>query len=148
MKQSFFKILTDNDVGATGSHQAAVAIPKGNKELLGFFPFLDPNKKNPETMITCIDPNQETWKMRYIYYNGKLTGESTRNEYRITRTSKFLKFWGAKSGDQMLFESTSRLGDYLISIKKQQSRNSSEKSLQVPPSKPTIIKLKGWHRVY
>ena len=148
MKKSFFKILSDNDVGETGSHQAGVAIPKSNKELLDFFPFLNPNNKNPEAMITCIDPDQETWKMRFIYYNGKLSGASTRNEYRITRTSKFIKVWGAKSGDQMLFESTPHPGKYLISIKKQQSRNSSAKSPQAPLSKPTIIKLKGWHRVY
>jgi hypothetical protein len=148
MKQSFFKILSDNDVGATGSHQAGVAIPKSNKGLMEFFPFLDPNKKNPEAMITCIDPDQVTWKLRYIYYNGKLLGTSTRNEYRLTHTSKFLKVWGAKSGDQMLFESTPHPSEYLISIKKRQSSNSSEKSLQVPLTKPTIIKLKGWHRVY
>ena len=148
MKKSFFKILRGNDTGATGSHQAGVAIPKSNRELLDFFPFLNPKEDNPDAWITCIDPNQEKWEMRYIYYNGKLTGKSTRDEYRLTHTTKFLSLWGAKTGDKMVFESTSQCGVYLISIQDQKETDSSEEKRGATTSRPPVIKLKGWHRAY
>ncbi len=115
---------------------------------MDFFPFLNPKEDNPDTWITCIDPDQEEWKMRYIYYNGKLTGKSTRNEYRLTHITKFLSLWGAKTGDKMVFESTSQSGVYLISIQDQNETDSSEEENGATTSSPPVIKLKGWNRVY
>jgi hypothetical protein len=91
------KLLSANDVGETGSHQAGICIPKtGN--FLRFFPPLDPKIKNPDTVINFLGPSNSEWQFRFIYYNGKLFG-GTRNEYRLTRMTGFLRTMEAKAGD-------------------------------------------------
>ena len=47
----FYKELTANDLGKTGSHQAGIAIPK-NKHL--FFGLLDETKLNPDVKLDSL----------------------------------------------------------------------------------------------
>ena len=91
------KTLSRNDTGETGSHQAGIAIPK-KKEILSFFPDLDKNIYNPNITINFKDSNGKDWDFRFIYYNNKFFGR-TRNEYRLTWTTGFIKNYALKEGD-------------------------------------------------
>ena len=98
--KTFIKILSANDVGATGSHMAGIAIPKGDGELLSFLPKLDSSNLNPSAWIDCEIQDGVTLKLRYIYYNNRMHSPTgTRNEYRITHLTKFLRDSNAKEGD-------------------------------------------------
>jgi hypothetical protein len=144
MAESHTKVLTNNDTGETGGHQAGVTIPKGNKFLIDFFPELDLNEFNPESWIFCTDPDGEIWKMRYVYYNGKTFNpkKSTRNEYRITYMTKFFAKWSASAEDVLVFTATNRKNHYQIKIKKKDTEVLNE------ISEPGPVVLRGWDRVY
>lgn len=131
----FSKTLSANDVGATGSHQAGILVPKSNKELLAFFPLLDEAEKNPDAWITCKDEDGVEWSLRYIYYNTKVHGTGTRNEYRVTRLTAYLRERGARLGDCLQFEATNEPLVYRISI----IRNTIAGGR---------ILLRGWRRVH
>jgi hypothetical protein len=97
------KTLTANDVGATGSHQAGFHVPKS---MIAFFPPLDEALSNPDMWLEIIEgPFASRW--RYVYYNSALNGSGTRDEFRLTHTSAFLRSAGAVRGDQL---ELSRLG--------------------------------------
>lgn len=146
MNKSIEKTLTKNDTGETGGHQAGIVVPRSNLELIEFFPPFDLSEFNPDTWITCIDPNGDHWDMRYVYYNGKTftPPKSTRNEYRITHMTKYFSKWGAKCGDSVVFSSTKNSTIFNIRIKIQgelvEVRNSSVNS------KPVV--LRGWRTVF
>lgn len=146
MNTSYEKILTKNDTGETGGHQAGIVVPKTNQELIKFFPALDLDDFNPDSWIVCIDPDGEQWEMRYIYYNGKTftPQKSTRNEYRITYMTKFFYKWGARSGDSVEFTSTDRTNVFKIRVK------TGEESLETSSTSgnPKLVVLKGWRPVY
>lgn len=93
------KILSANDTGQTGGHQAGILIPK-EPSLLGFFPPLDPGQRNPRAHLGFIDDEGKTWELAFIYYNNALTG-GTRNEYRLTRLTRFIREAGLQPGDEM-----------------------------------------------
>ena len=136
----FEKYLTKNDIGTTGSHQAGFHIPKSNKELINFLPELDHTTLNPSTFIEFHDNNQEIWDFRYIYYNNKLHSPSgTRDEFRITHTTKFMRHYDAREGDTVVIEKSKVSGKYLIYITKTKERT---------PSNDNRIKLKGWKTIY
>ena len=141
MSQSYEKILTPNDTGETGGHQAGIAVPKQNLELIAFFPQLATETFNPDIWITCDDPDGQLWEMRFVYYNGKTFSprKSTRNEYRVTHMTKFFSKWNARSGDSVIFTATKLEGNYRISIKKAPAEDSST---------PKPIALRGWKAVY
>lgn len=115
MKQIVEKTLSPNDIGITGSHQAGILIPK-KSELLAFFPKLDINEENPRMVIRLIDLLGQVWKFNYIYYNNKLRG-GTRNEYRLTGMTKYLRSVGAVVGDTLIFENNN--DEYYIRVRKQ-----------------------------
>jgi len=48
------KILSANDSGETGGHQAGILVPKTGG-VLEFFPSLKPRLKNPRAVIDVID---------------------------------------------------------------------------------------------
>ncbi|MGI9279744.1 MAG: EcoRII N-terminal effector-binding domain-containing protein [Endozoicomonas sp.] len=146
MKTSYEKILTKNDTGETGGHQAGVVVPKKNKKLLDFFPLLDDAQFNPDAWIVCIDPDGVEWEMRYIYYNGKTFSppKSTRNEYRITHMTKLFSKWGAKSGDSVVFTSTDEPNIFEIRIKPCKEIIAESKTFD--EHKPVV--LKGWRPVF
>lgn len=148
MNKSYEKLLTKNDTGETGAHQAGIVVPRKNQELISFFPALDLDDFNPDAWLLCTDPDGEQWEMRYIYYNGKTftPARSTRNEYRITYMTKFFSKWGAKSGDSVLFTSTEIPNRFKIRIKRNdeviENKNDSEEQA------PRPVVLKGWRPVY
>lgn len=99
------KLLTANDVGATGSHQAGVAILKSDY-VIDFFPYLDKESNNPDKILTAFDVHSgEAIEVRYVYYNNWLRG-GTRNEFRLTRTHSFLSRNKAVEGDVLVIERT------------------------------------------
>ena len=113
MKNIVEKKLSLNDVGATGAHQAGILIPKKGA-LLDFFPFLDSKANNPRTTISFEDEYGKVWCFSFIYYNNKLRG-GTRNEYRLTGMTAYLKQVNAKENDVLIFEKID--DDYYIKIK-------------------------------
>ncbi len=94
---SIQKILTANDTGETGGHQAGICIPK-NESILSFFPKLNKNIKNPRCIIDIIDESGKEWVFHFIYYNSKLFG-GTRNEYRLTGMTPYIKEYSLRAGD-------------------------------------------------
>ena len=91
------KTLSRNDVGDTGSHQAGIHVPK-DPSILQFFPLLDKSTKNPRHVISFWDEAGKEWQFNFIYYNNKIFG-GTRNEYRLTCMTPFLKAHNLKAGD-------------------------------------------------
>lgn len=103
------KTLSANDTGETGGHQAGILIPKSAR-ILSFFPELDPSIKNPRISLYFFEEDGVTkWPFEFIYYNGKLF-DGTRNEYRLTWMTQYLRAKNAKAGDsiEMLLDSNGR----------------------------------------
>lgn len=141
MKSIFAKILSANDIGATGSHQAGILVPKSDKELMAFFPTLDSGTLNPDAWITCIDEFGDEWEFRYVYYNNRLHVEhGTRNEYRLTHLTRFFKSTGAKVGDSLLFSTMNETGKYRVALKRGEPIAESQH--------PSLIVLQGWRRAH
>jgi hypothetical protein len=103
VKISLHKILTKNDTGETGAHQAGFHIPK-NPDVLSFFPKLGDETKNPRIKIVFTEvDSQRKWIFVYIYYNNKKFG-GTRNEYRLTCATKYINSNGLSVGDTVVLE--------------------------------------------
>ena len=95
------KTLSANDIGETGAHQAGILVPK-EPAILSFFPFLDPDAKNPRVSLTFREPDGITrWHFNFIYYNNRFFG-GTRNEYRLTCMTRYLRARNAAVGDQVV----------------------------------------------
>jgi len=105
------KRLSANDTGETGSHQVGILVPKYGG-FLQFFPRLDASIKNPSKVIRFVETDGEAWSFRFIYYNGRRFG-GTRNEYRLTRMTEFLRRHHAKTGDGVALSRTAE-GEYSI----------------------------------
>jgi len=113
------KVLSTNDTGENYSHQAGILVPK-DKDILSFFPHLGIETKNPRTVLIFEDISGEQWKFNFIYYNGKLFG-GTRNEYRLTGMTKFIKSNNLRAGDKITFH---RLPDDTLLVKYQRMNES------------------------
>lgn len=116
------KILSANDLGFTGSHQAGMLIPK-QEDLLSFFPTLDPAQNNPRVTLHFTDSDNVCWKFNYIYYNNKFRG-GTRNEYRLTSMTAYLRSCNLKPGDAIILQKED--GDYTIRYKRQEAASANE----------------------
>lgn len=143
--KKFLKTLSANDVGSTGAHMGGILIPKGDDELLAFLPHLDPNEYNPDEWILCVTPDGREFRLRYVYYNNRFhKPNGTRNEYRITHLTKYLKSEGAKEGD--IFEISKEDGAtrYLMNVVP------ATKDEEEPADNgPVRIKISaGWRRVH
>lgn len=112
--KSVIKKLSKNDLGITGSHQSGFVVPKWIVGK-GFFPFLDPQEYNPRKNITVLCDGK-TWSFSYIYYNNRLHGLGTRNEYRMTGLSKFFRDTNCSVGDSLRIISTEREDFYYVEI--------------------------------
>ena len=141
--KTFTKTLSANDVGTTGGHMGGILIPKGEKELLAFLPPLDGNVLNPSAWIDCVTDQGENLRLRFVYYNNRMHAPNgTRNEYRITHMTGYLRQAGAKEGDT--FEITRTEGNTNYSIRV------VAKQIEAPVETddgPVRIKLSGWRRV-
>ena len=144
MKITFRKVLSANDVGLTGGHQGGVLIPKGNTELLKILPYLDPNIKNPDAWITCVDESKNIHKFRFVYYNNKFHDiNGTRNEYRITHMTKWFKNQVAMNNDELEIACIGGNSKYYINIIR--NLDDHNNSTQEGPAR---IVLKGWRRIH
>lgn len=115
--RSISKKLSANDIGANGSHQAGILVPK-DREILSFFPDLGCFEKNPRAVIEFTDASGEIWNFTFIYYNNRFFDEhGTRNEYRLTGMTRYLKSIEAAVGDFIVLtrDDNSR---YSISLKR------------------------------
>lgn len=113
------KVLSANDTGETGGHQAGILVPK-DPALLSFFPKLDGSQYNPRVHLRFIDSGGTFWEFAFIYYNNSLFG-GTRNEYRLTRMTKYIRQAGLVCGDEVTLSREN--GRYSVSyVRRQQVR--------------------------
>lgn len=110
------KVLSANDTGETGGHQAGLLIPR-EERILSFFPRLDSNQLNPRSHLRFEDQDGSSWEFAFIYYNNRFFG-GTRNEYRLTRMTKYIRQTSLAAGDEVVLR---YLGDagYFISFERQ-----------------------------
>jgi hypothetical protein len=109
------KFLSANDTGETGGHQAGILVPK-NPSILSFFPPLLVEEKNPRHHLFFRDESGDQWEFAFIYYNGTFFG-GTRNEYRLTRMTPFIRAAGLRAGDEVVLEHRDGQG-YSVSFRR------------------------------
>ena len=143
--KTFVKTLSANDVGTTGGHMGGILVPKGDGELLAFLPRLDPAVLNPSAWIDCETSGGQILRLRFVYYNNRMHApKGTRNEYRITYLTKFLREEQANAGDA--FEISKANGADRYRIKVIPIGGAQEK---VENDGPVRIRLTtGWRRVH
>lgn len=144
--RKFVKTLSANDVGTTGGHMGGILVPKVDGELLAFLPPLDVSTLNPSARIECQTPDGGRLRLRFVYYNNRLHVQGgTRNEYRITYLTKFLRHEGAREGD--LFEISRAEDDLVYRIRI--IRHGAAKEKPEEDDGPIRIRLTtGWRRVH
>lgn len=144
--RKFVKTLSANDVGTTGGHMGGILVPKGDGELLAFLPPLDALTLNPSAWIVCQTPDGDRLQLRFVYYNNRLHVQGgTRNEYRITYLTKFLRHEGAREGD--LFEISRAEDDPVYRIRI--IRHDAAKEQPEEDDGPIRIRLTtGWRRIH
>ncbi|HEV2155808.1 EcoRII N-terminal effector-binding domain-containing protein [Bradyrhizobium sp.] len=101
------KILSANDAGETGAHQAGILIQK-TSGVVSFFPHLDPQEYNPRVHLFFADEAGERWEFAFIYYNNRIHGRGTRNEYRLTRMTPYFHRHNLKPGDEIILKRSER----------------------------------------
>ena len=111
------KVLSANDTGETGAHQAGLLVPK-NRKMLAFFPPLDSTTKNPRVHLLFEDDSGTEWEFAFIHYNNRFFG-GTRNEYRLTRMTHYMRAAGLVEGDTVVFWRAVD-GSYSISHRRRQ----------------------------
>jgi hypothetical protein len=133
MIKSVQKILSDNDVGATNSHQAGFLIPKEFVKK-GLFEVLSDENLNPRLRLRLVDlsDGSEIY-CSYIYYNNRNFG-GTRLEYRLTGLTRWIKNHGLRSGDVIQISRTG-LHDYSVEIAKDKR-------------KPGTLSAESWVALY
>ncbi len=94
------KELTANDLGLTGAHQGGIHVPKGSP-LLRCLPMERAGHENPRVALVLRDAESNLkCHATLIFYNNIRRG-GTREEYRITGTTAFLRALGAEVGDEL-----------------------------------------------
>lgn len=133
-KKTISKLLSANDTGETGGHQAGILVPK-EKSLLSFFPALDPAEYNPRAHMIFIDDSEEKWEFAFIYYNNRLHQRGTRNEYRLTRMTRYIREAHLIPGDDVTLTRETD-GTFHVSFRRQRTEE--------PVAKNTIRLGSGW----
>lgn len=128
------KKLSPNDIGITGGHQAGILVPKA-EGILSFFPELGTSSKNPRVTLTIKDDEKQQWKFNFIYYNNKYF-EGTRNEYRLTGMTKYLRSINAKVNDELVF-SKDENGSIFIRIFR-------DEKISIPLNENILVLSGGW----
>ena len=113
--RTIIKVLSANDAGQTGGHQAGLLISKSD-DILSFFPKLNQETLNPRTALNFTDASGKTWNFVFIYYNNRFFG-GTRNEYRLTHMTRYIREAGLVAGDEILLR-RDVTGKYWISHRK------------------------------
>ncbi|MDD2620889.1 MAG: EcoRII N-terminal effector-binding domain-containing protein [Syntrophomonadaceae bacterium] len=137
---SISKVLSANDTGETGGHQAGILIPKDN-DILSFFPTLSHlNEKNPRVRLTFTDAGGDKWNFNFIYYNNKFYG-GTRNEFRLTEMTKYIRTNNLNAGDTIILH-RNKSGDRFI----EHQRSGSQQVAHVSESEQNYtVRLKLSH---
>lgn len=131
--RSITKVLSANDTGETGGHQAGILVPR-ERRLLSFFPSLNEKDYNPRAHLKFVDGSGVEWEFAFIYYNNKFFG-GTRNEYRLTRMTRFIRQTGLVAGDEVIL-SRRESGEYSIEFKR---------TSEAQPDDRGVLKLgSGW----
>lgn len=134
-ERTIVKLLSANDTGETGGHQAGILVPR-DEELLSFFPKLDRETRNPRAHIHFTDQAGDEWEFAFIYYNNKFW-DGTRNEYRLTRMTRYIRESALVPGDEILL-TRSEAGDYTISFRRQRVEE---------PAPRDVVRLTGGWRI-
>jgi hypothetical protein len=135
MSDRIAKVLSANDTGETGGHQAGILVPRDQK-LLSFFPKLDATEYNPRCHLMFLDDSGTFWEFAFIYYNNKQFG-GTRNEYRLTRMTRYIRQAGLAVGDEIIL--SREAGRYRVSHRRKN---------QVERTAGGVLKLgNGWRVV-
>jgi hypothetical protein len=100
MRHAIGKILSANDVGKTGGHQAGILIPK-IPDILSFFPPLGNKVKNPRARLKFLEENDYEWFFNFIYYNN-FYFQGTRREYRLTGMTSYIRQNDLEPGDEIV----------------------------------------------
>ncbi len=108
LAQTIEKVLSANDTGETGGHQAGILVPKDPK-ILAFFPELDKSIKNPRAVLDLHDDTGCEWVFRFIYYNNSRFG-GTRDEFRLTGMTAFFREFNLKAGDVIVLHRVQPMG--------------------------------------
>lgn len=136
-EKTISKILSANDTGETGGHQAGLLIPK-EERILSFFPTLDKTTLNPRVHLQFQDMEGKLWEFAFIYYNNKFFN-GTRNEYRLTRMTKYVRQAGLRAGDEVVMRFRAAEG-YSISYERESAKTVTEKT-----KTGTVLRLgSGW----
>lgn len=114
MERQIAKLLSANDTGETGGHQAGILIPREGG-VLSFFPALDRSSLNPRCHMRFLDDGGTFWEFAFIYYNNAFFG-GTRNEYRLTRMTTFIRQAGLVQGDDLILSQAD--GRYRVSYRR------------------------------
>lgn len=138
--EAITKTLSRNDTAETGGHQGGILIPK-DKEILSFFPSLDEQAPNPRKRITFHDSLGNKWEFSLIHYNNRLIG-GTRNEYRLTGMTRFLRSVNAKAGDYITLRRNDD-GFYSINYVPSDSNDCSDKDRLILGNSWKVIKIKS-----
>ena len=112
-----------------------IHIPSTDRRLLALFPTLDPAKYNPSLILGFKGPTGIKYLLRFVYYNNRLHQKGTRNEYRLTGLTVFMRFSNAKIGDRFCITSLGD-GEFEMEIKK-----------PIIEKQSSVIKLIGWNQV-
>jgi hypothetical protein len=116
------KVLSENDLGLTNSHQAGFLIPKALVRQ-GLFESLSETNLNPRKRLKITESDTGTeWHFTYIFYNNKFFGGS-RSEYRLTGLASFLREHSLRPGDSIVFTRVEEY-DYKIEIKRKARKSS------------------------
>jgi hypothetical protein len=127
------KVLSENDVGATKTHQAGFLVPKDFVQK-GLFTALPDLQLNPRVRLKIYDEvNDNYFNANFIYYNNRNFG-GTRLEYRITGLTRWIKSNGLKAGDSLEIK---RISSYEYGIKIIKEKR-----------KPTTLSNESWVAIY
>lgn len=117
MTNRIAKVLSANDTGETGGHQAGILVPR-QANILAFFPKLDAAQYNPRVHLRFLDDGGTFWQFAFIYYNNKFF-DGTRNEYRLTHMTKYIRQAGLVTGDEIILSHDRDADRYLITHRRQ-----------------------------
>ena len=93
---------------------------------------------NPRAHLQFEDETGHFWEFAFIYYNNRFFG-GTRNEYRLTRMTRYIREAGLATGDEVRMHRDAG-GNYSISY-----RRSNEQPVPVNEAGETVIRLgAGW----
>ena len=143
MSKVFRKVLSPNDANETGGHQAGILIPKHMEDLIKFLGGLDSSIKNPRKKLLFIDEEGMAYDFNFIYYNNKFhSPQGTRNEYRLTGMTAYLRRYNAQSGAELELSRLDGEDYYRVSLIKEKTRESEQAGAS------NRIKLSGWRSVH